>query len=429
MNIRLFAVVIVALGLGACARLTSIERTQNLPETPGTDGTGTILLVDAKQRAIYTVSREPPDGKGGIINKKIPIYCAEPSPDAMTAIAANSGLNLSQKDAATVALNAGLAEQTSDIGLRTQTIQLMRDIMFRECEAYVNGADNDIAFTTAHRRLQSSMVAIAAIEQLTGAVKASQPSLTPSLSQTGGGAQQDQKNSQQNNSGQQQNQGGTGQQASQSGNDKSKNGKKQGQTTAGNQEGDAAAQGGNTKVKQSGGAQQNQGNQQADPSKTKQQQATKNNQGGSKQNQQNAGAKQQQGGGDQTQPTGGSDKTGGMAQVADSVYKIVHETLNLQFSREMCTSVLAARTGDDFSNATLAHTVAGQCFVYLTQSVQADVDAAQAHAASCRDLLSKASEAIGKAGANAKDVAEAEAKFLDSVDCKQAPQPLLSPAQ
>jgi hypothetical protein len=67
-----------------------------------------------------------------------------------------------------------LSESAASIGLRTQSIQLMRDAMYRICEGYLSGALTDGSFETLHRRLQSSMVAILAIEQLTGAVKASQ---------------------------------------------------------------------------------------------------------------------------------------------------------------------------------------------------------------------------------------------------------------
>lgn len=97
-------------------------------------------------------------------------FCAEPSPDALSALTASGGFNLN-----TQRLNAqtkgALAEAAGSMGLRTQSIQLMRDAMFRLCEGNMNGALGNAAFETLHRRFQNSMVAILAIEQITGVVR------------------------------------------------------------------------------------------------------------------------------------------------------------------------------------------------------------------------------------------------------------------
>jgi len=43
-------------------------------------------------------------------------------------------------------LAAALAEQSGSISLRTQSIQLMRDAMYRACEAYLSGGISEGEF-------------------------------------------------------------------------------------------------------------------------------------------------------------------------------------------------------------------------------------------------------------------------------------------
>ena len=114
------------------------------------------FFIDAKQRAVFQ--------RGGII-------CAEPSPDALSALAASQGLSVATPAGTTVGQSFSIAEAAGAIGLRTQSIQLMRDHMYRICEGYSSGAISGLAFQLLHRRFQTTMVGILAIEQLTGAVR------------------------------------------------------------------------------------------------------------------------------------------------------------------------------------------------------------------------------------------------------------------
>ncbi len=156
------AALVAVLLLQGCAELTHLTRTRSLPDGVNKSE---VILVDAKQRSILTVrTTAPKDGS----NLRV---CAEPSPDALSALATSSGLSLSKSDALKLASNFSLAEGAGSIGLRTQSIQLMRDAMYRLCEGYLSGAIDGPAFETLHRRFQSSMVAILAIEQLTGVVR------------------------------------------------------------------------------------------------------------------------------------------------------------------------------------------------------------------------------------------------------------------
>jgi hypothetical protein len=100
------------------------------------------------------------------------INCAEPSPDALSALAASQGANVNTGKGASAAESFAIAEAAGSIGLRTQSIQLLRDSMFRVCESYQNHQLTPFMVQLLHQRFQTTMVSVLAIEQLTGAVRA-----------------------------------------------------------------------------------------------------------------------------------------------------------------------------------------------------------------------------------------------------------------
>lgn len=193
--------VVLSLGVSGCAELTHLTRERDLKPA---EGSFRVNYIDAKQRAVvagatptkkttYRYKTPAPDPKGAapkpseLIETTVEVtngarFCAEPSPDALSALAASGSLGLSQADKVQLSAALGLSEGASSIGLRTQSIQLMRDAMYRVCEGYLSGALSEGAYETLNRRFQSSMVAILAIEQLTGAVRARQVVLGGSTS-------------------------------------------------------------------------------------------------------------------------------------------------------------------------------------------------------------------------------------------------------
>ncbi len=98
------------------------------------------LSIDAKQRLVLVGTRTEEDGR------KTRVVCAEPSPDALVAQAAVLSASGAYKQGATDAPSAGgnvgvgLQESASSIGLRTQSIQILRDGYYRLCESYMNSA-------------------------------------------------------------------------------------------------------------------------------------------------------------------------------------------------------------------------------------------------------------------------------------------------
>ncbi len=167
---RVFVLTLTGIVLAGCGNLQRQSRTF---DTQGSHG----ITIDASQRAIYTVSKKFPGGVGW------QAFCAEPSPDALSALASSFGLDASVASKA-IGLAINNQDSTASIGLRTQTIQLLRDAMYRLCEGYASGALDRTGFTRLQRRYQHIMLSLLAIEQLTGPVVAQQVALTGSSSAT-----------------------------------------------------------------------------------------------------------------------------------------------------------------------------------------------------------------------------------------------------
>jgi hypothetical protein len=98
------------------------------------------------------------------------VLCAEPSPDTMTSVTKSVATALSNSHVS-AEVAAAISSQAAMIGLRTQSVTLMRDEAYRICEGYLNRAIDKFMFTILHRRFQNLMLANLAVEQLTGYAK------------------------------------------------------------------------------------------------------------------------------------------------------------------------------------------------------------------------------------------------------------------
>lgn len=138
---------------------------------------GKVVFVDAKQRGLLStqMTRAIKQSDGSVITQEVTQFCTEPSPDAFTVLSSSIGLSASlsqaQKADAALQFSRSISESGSNIGLRTQTITVLRDMMYRLCERYMNGAITADEFTIQAGRDQRIIVSVLAIEQLTGAVK------------------------------------------------------------------------------------------------------------------------------------------------------------------------------------------------------------------------------------------------------------------
>ncbi|MDB6441991.1 hypothetical protein PII47_01275 [Pseudomonas sp. 21TX0197] len=129
-------------------------------------------VLEADERLLTYSTRTDRSGKN------TEVLCPEPSPDALKTLAGS--LSLEKEDVA--ALAAAFQESGASIGLRTHSIQLLRDQLYSICQAYGNSGITPSAYRMMLTRNQRNTVALMAIEQLTGVVRS--PSVTLSGSAT-----------------------------------------------------------------------------------------------------------------------------------------------------------------------------------------------------------------------------------------------------
>lgn len=174
---RSLLVISSVLLLPGCALLNSIHREDDMNVEKGK-----LISVDAKQRFLIQTPAWPLSssisGVGGAQDGRTsndpsfrrPIFCAEPSPDAFSVYAAAFEGSQEAAKSSSIAIGASSSETGATIGLRTESIQLLRDAMYRVCEAAAGGVLRPETAEDLHAKYQKSMVALIAIQQLTGAV-------------------------------------------------------------------------------------------------------------------------------------------------------------------------------------------------------------------------------------------------------------------
>ena len=181
-TIAIAASMLIATVLTGCANLQTVERT-----TPIEDDTA--IHLDAQQRLVLFTRKKFTRENNTDEQKKTDkekyytkyTYCAEPSPDAMSSYAASLALGLSGPSQSDAFLVNALQSPTGNIGLRTQSITLMRDALYRMCEAYNNGGLDEGQVNELFRRSQNLTAVVLAVEQLTGAVSPNSILLTPNV--------------------------------------------------------------------------------------------------------------------------------------------------------------------------------------------------------------------------------------------------------
>ena len=111
-----------------------------------------------------------------IVFTKNDITCAEPSPDAIKSISqAFSGNVFGYGE-----LSSSFATSVASIGVRTASLQILRDIGYRVCEGLANGVIDEHHYHEIVHGVDDAAVALMAVEGLTGINQA--PSATTSSS-------------------------------------------------------------------------------------------------------------------------------------------------------------------------------------------------------------------------------------------------------
>lgn len=93
------------------------------------------------------------------------VICAEPSPDVFTALAASlsGGAGAGGQN---IGAAASMAQSAAALGPRTQTIQLLRDGLYRACEAYMNGLINRDEYRQIMFAYDEVMITMIAVDGL-----------------------------------------------------------------------------------------------------------------------------------------------------------------------------------------------------------------------------------------------------------------------
>jgi len=129
-----------------------------------------IYSVDAKQRLIYSVKQG---------NRKV--ICAEPSPDVFNAIDSRVA-GLYETPDSNISIDRSKGESSAGLTDRTPTIQLLRDALYRVCEAYMNDLINTEDYRSILMSYDEISIALAAIDAIGRKSNAILPSIGTNLS-------------------------------------------------------------------------------------------------------------------------------------------------------------------------------------------------------------------------------------------------------
>ncbi|HKW94604.1 MAG TPA: hypothetical protein VJX92_22155 [Methylomirabilota bacterium] len=135
------------------------------------------MITKADQRLVVNAPARFENGR----NTPRQIFCAEPSPDVAKALAESTNVSgaldavVRAKEApaegalkAAAAISRSRAEALAQLTNRLATIQLLRDGLYRACEAYANGALSEITYAIILSRFDKLMVTLLTGELVAG---------------------------------------------------------------------------------------------------------------------------------------------------------------------------------------------------------------------------------------------------------------------
>lgn len=171
-------VIPLAFSLSACGTGTWLNNRFSIDDNPPSG-----LVLDARHRVILVTDKsqdaeQARDGNIAQSPEKRHVVCAEPSPDVFALFAATGGLTLGQKDIeGSGNVNAQLIRSMANIARRTATTQLLRDGLYRACEAYMNGVIGHEEYRNIVMGYDEILITLVALEGLAGSVPEPEPPL------------------------------------------------------------------------------------------------------------------------------------------------------------------------------------------------------------------------------------------------------------
>jgi hypothetical protein len=164
----------IALVGGCVLLLNGCANKYSTHETLHKLGQSDVLLSSAELRAtVATPVTRASDGSRLLPDQ---VVCAEPSPDVAKAVQESFGLGgglgvdipTQVSGSAAVSIARARAEAAAQLGERLATIQLLRDGLYRACEAYANGAFSETTYALLLSRYDDTMVTLLSAELAAG---------------------------------------------------------------------------------------------------------------------------------------------------------------------------------------------------------------------------------------------------------------------
>lgn len=132
---------------------------------------GRLIETSASERLVWTTQTSAMTHHGRV--SPLQIVCAEPSPDTAKAVEKGIELMLKATEPTTgiqggVGVGYGSAESIAQLTQRMATIQLLRDGLYRACEAYANGAISKVEYSVLLSRFDDTMITMLLAELIAG---------------------------------------------------------------------------------------------------------------------------------------------------------------------------------------------------------------------------------------------------------------------
>ena len=152
-----------------------------------TTGCATFNVSEGQSREIDATKRVVVTGVNPYHNR---IVCAEPSPDAISGLAASLAIKGELPQGPKAEVSGSFAETVASIGLRTAAIQILRDLGYRACEGVMNGVITPGDYDILIAGITRATLGLVAIEGLTQMRPAPAVVVNPGASaSTSGGTQ------------------------------------------------------------------------------------------------------------------------------------------------------------------------------------------------------------------------------------------------
>jgi len=170
-TMKITGLVLGALALAGCGTFKQKSVT-------GETGTLSVIAAKSSDHLVFVRDRNATSDR-----EADRISCAMPSPDFLDASSTTGSLGVGVPKIG-ANLGFGSAQSAAFVGMRTQTIQLLRDSLFRLCEAHMNGALSREQYNIALVSMPELFATMMAIDVVGGAAIAPAVTLTPTVAGT-----------------------------------------------------------------------------------------------------------------------------------------------------------------------------------------------------------------------------------------------------